>query len=542
MLGFVLGGTNTKTRVDAEMTKLPKVSGAQQRGGKYYFNLHIPVQLRELYGNKAAFRDTMGTSDPKEAERKIRQQKTIFDQQEADKKRSDDKARLAKLLTEDQRVKLKSLEQSGGLLKHISDLREVVAFNAVTMGEDDRERSDLEQTIEHAQAASDHEFGNRVLAEIRASKRIAASIGEKVPPPRSGLDEGVMGLHDVAEKFLDANEYTIHNRQKVHYSLRRWTELHGDIPLEKLERRHLNEFNEALKELPPALGDHRKLSFQKSVAKRKRDGKEAISFKSRETYISHLKSLTAFALDPMGELSSDPFAGYKLIKPKGKHSHAMEKARKPFSPSQSRRILNFAKSTFDAKIMDHWMPILAAYTGAQQEELAQLRLDNIVLIKRHWCIRITDLDPKQKVKSKRSIRTLPVSPVLIDAGFLEYANRRRHADATWLWQESFTDKHKNTRLQDIRPDNRGRFATNFGQRFARKVRAPLNLTEPGMTFHSFRHSWADAARKAKLDPEIRRKIAGRLEDSDPVEADYGGDDLLDEKLEALNAVAPFVAN
>lgn len=33
---------------NADMTELPKVSGAQQCGGKYYFNLYIPVQLRDL--------------------------------------------------------------------------------------------------------------------------------------------------------------------------------------------------------------------------------------------------------------------------------------------------------------------------------------------------------------------------------------------------------------------------------------------------------------------------------------------------------------
>jgi len=526
---------------NADMTELPKVSGAQQRGGKYYFNLHIPVQLRDLYGGKAAFRETMGTRDDKEAERKIRKQQTIFDQQLAQKQRDDENARLAELLTEDQRAKLRSLENTGGLLKHISELREVAAFMSVEAGEDDREVSELEQAHHDAEAASDREFLNRLLAEVRASKRIAATMGESVPPPPKGLDEGVMGLHDVAKKFMDENQYTIQNRQKVLYTLRRWTEFHGDIPLEKLERRHLNEFNEALKELPPGIGGHRKLSFRKSVAKGKRDGTNPISDKSRETFLFHLKSLTAFALDTLGELSSDPFVGYKMIKSKRKQSEAKEQETIPFSPPQARLILDFVKTTFDEKAMDHWMPLLAAYTGARQEELAQLKVDDVVLIGNHWCIRITDLDPDQKVKNKHSLRTLPVPPMLADAGFLDYAQRRRQAGAKMLWQENYTDKRKKTRLQDVKPDTRGRFATNYGQRFKTKVREPLNLTEFGMKFHSLRHSWADAARRAKLDPEIRRMIAGRLEDADPVEADYGGDDLLAEKLEALNAVAPFVA-
>jgi hypothetical protein len=59
-----------------------------------------------------------------------------------------------------------------------------------------------------------------------------------------------------------------------------------------------------------------------------------------------------------------------------------------------------------------------------------------------------------------------------------------------------------------------------------------------------RHSWTDAARRAKIDPEIRRLIAGRLDDvdvkSNAVESAYGGADLLQEKLDAMIAVTPYL--
>lgn len=118
----------------------------------------------------------------------------------------------------------------------------------------------------------------------------------------------------------------------------------------------------------------------------------------------------------------------------------------------------------------------------------------------------------------------------MQAGLLDYAADRRKSGGRMLWQEHYTHKRKWTVLQEVRTDKYGRFMTNYGQRFARKVRKPLGLTEEGMTFYSLRHSWADAARRAKIAPEIRRMIAGRLEDADPTEADYGGDDLLAEKL------------
>ncbi|MEC7762553.1 MAG: site-specific integrase [Pseudomonadota bacterium] len=523
-------------------TKLPPISGAQQRGAVYHFNIPIPAQLRHSYDGKAAFRGTMKTADPKEAERKVRAQRTIFDQQLADKARNEDRARLAELLTEDQKAKLDSIGGADALKAHIAELRNIVAFMTGTIDDDgDEEIDEWERIHRRAQERSDAAFRDDMLAETRRVKRIAATLEEEVPDPPKGVDEGVVSFHDVAEKFMTARSYTVHNREKVLYTLRRWTELHGDIPIEKIERRHLNEFDEALKELPPALGEHRKLSFRKSVAKGKREGAVPISDKSRATYLMHMKSLTGFALDKLGVISTDPFVGYTTDKTKQKASDTKKAKRVPFSPAQVRQILDHAK-TFDASTMDHWMPLLAAFTGARQEELAQLTVDDVVLIGNHWCIRITDMDPDQKVKNLHSLRTLPIPPALVDAGFLDYAQRRRQAGAKMLWQETFTDKRKKTRLQDVRSDRRGRFATNYGHRFRDKVRKPLGLTDDGMTFHSFRHTWADAARRAKLDPEIRRMIAGRLEDADPVEADYGGDDLLAEKLEALKAVAPFVAN
>ena len=255
----------------------------------------------------------------------------------------------------------------------------------------------------------------------------------------------------------------------------------------------------------------------------------------------HLKNLTAYAVDTLGVTKADPFVGYKTDKPKERASDRKTAKRKPFNPEQVRQIIDFSRATFEKDTIDHWLPLLAAYTGARQEELGQLTVEDVVLIGNMHCIRITDLDPAQKVKNYHSLRTLPVPSVIAEAGFLDYVASRREAGGHMLWQESYSDKRKRKRLQEVRADNRGRFMTNYGQRFARKVRKPLGLTEDGMTFHSLRHSWADAARRAKLDPEIRRMIAGRLEDADPTEAGYGGDDLLADKLEALEAVAGFVA-
>jgi integrase len=524
---------------------LPKVSGTQQRGSNYYFNLPIPKAIRDLYEGKAAYRGAMKTSDPKEAEKQVRRQRTIFDEQVEQRKRDADMKRLAELLTEDQRAALDAIGGAGQITAHVEGLRKATAFLTAGIGATDTapdEETDGEaQLQQRAQEASDRAFRDSYVTEIRGAKRIASALQVELPDEVPGVDEGVIGLQDVAERLLEAKGYTPHNREKVLYTLRRWAEFHGDIPLEQIERAHINQFDEALKKLPPALGDHRKLSIHDSIKRAKKDGKEPIGFKTRSNMLLHLKTLTAYAVDTLGAIKADPFAGYTTDKPKQKASERKVAKRKPYTPGQVRQIIDYTRSTFDRSPLDNWMPFLAAYTGARMEELGQLTVEDVVLIGNMHCIRITDLDPAQKVKNFHSLRTLPVPSVIADSGFLNYVDERRESGGHMLFQETYTDKRKKTQLQEVRPDKRGRFMTMYGQRFARKVRKPLGLTEDGMTFHSLRHSWADAARRAKIDSEIRRMIAGRLEDTDPIEADYGGDDLLAEKLEALEAVAKYVA-
>ena len=73
-----------------------------------------------------------------------------------------------------------------------------------------------------------------------------------------------------------------------------------------------------------------------------------------------------------------------------------------------------------------------------------------------------------------------------------------------LFLENFTDNGtKRKAVREIQVNGRGRFTETYGERFSRNVRKPLNITKAGLVFHSFRHSRADAARRAKANPEIR---------------------------------------
>ena len=347
------------------------------------------------------------------------------------------------------------------------------------------------------------------------------------------------GICELSEAFSDAKSYTQQNKESIQNTVRRWIELHGDIPIKKWTRSHIAEFDAALRKLPATgRADVRGLSIVKAIEKGKREGLPPIGHKTRKRYIDHMKAMTKYALNGPGTLNADPFAGYETIGEKEKHSKARESDTVAYTPAQVSMILDHCETRFDKDSWDYWLPMIAAYTGARREEIGQLTIHDVRVAGNMHVLDITDMDPAQKIKNRHSLRCIPIPSPVLDAGFVDYAQRRKDSGANFLFQRRFKDnKTKKIELQEITPDRRGRFTEVYGRNFPRTVRKPLGLTEPGMKFHSLRHSWTDAARRAGIHPELRRKIAGRMENEDTVEGGYGTDELLAAKQEALELVA-----
>lgn len=550
---------------------MTKVAGTKKRNGTYHFNIPIPSKIQNLYPSrtpgkfKLIFDGTMKTTDAQTAKDKVEDQRAIFRQQLRNLERKEEQERIAATLDPADAALLAELGGVHGLLRQIKEQRAVAAFTLAGMGAELPDDSHIEVEGGHDTPPTrvsggepdtpsvgrlERELGRReaharidhLTAATRRLKVVAGALGEDVPPPPDGIDEGITGIRELSEGFIDAHNYTMQNREAVANTVRRWVELHGDIPIEKWTRAHLHKFDEVLRGLPSSgRRDVRSLSILDAVAKGRAEGLESISYKTRKRYSDHLKAMTKYAVARAGLLLSDPFAGYEPVGEKVKHSKAKQSDVIPYTPTQVGMILDHCAKTFDRQVMDYWMPMFAAYTGARREEIGQLTINDVRLVGNIYVMDITDLGEDQKIKNKHSLRTIPILSPILAAGFIEYWQSRMAAGAKYLFQRSFTDNlTKKKSLVEVAPDRRGRFTEVYGKNFSRTVREKLGLTEEGMTFHSLRHSWTDAARRAKIDKETRRLIAGRLDGEDVVEAGYGGDDLLATKLEALEEIARCV--
>ena len=539
---------------------LAKVSGTKIRGGVYHLNVAIPPTIRHLHDGRALLTGTLKTADPKAAAKGVTLARARLIEEAAEVARQSDLSALVDALSPEQRALYNNAGGLAGLLEAFQRTQKARAFMlagdpTVSVATDEPPRDLLETEV----ATAEYRAVSGALESIaRREAKTLLALGQKVeaPPQATGSTAGakvylaslgqpvaltggdMKGLADLAETFIRAKSYTIQNADSLRYTIRRWTEFHGDLSLIKLTRAHLAEFDDAARDLPVAR-EWVKKPMRAAVAAARKGNLDRVSYKVRERLITHLKALSAFGLDK-GALPVDPWANYKIDRPKVKASERKAAKVAPFTPAQVKAILAHVAVTAHADTADYWLPMLGAYTGARREELGQLRVEDVMTGGNIPALRITDEEEGQKVKNNHSLRTVPIPPACLERGFLDFVARRRQAGGTMLFLEEYTDKHHRKTLREMTPDPRGRLTEVFGGRFSRQVLTPLGIKTKGQAFHALRHSWTDAARKAKIDPEIRRLIAGRLDGEDATEAGYGGADLLPEKLEALIAVAPFV--
>lgn len=82
-----------------------------------------------------------------------------------------------------------------------------------------------------------------------------------------------------------------------------------------------------------------------------------------------------------------------------------------------------------------WIPLLALYSGMRQGEICQLYCDDIVAVDGIPCIRMrTCQERKQGLKTEQSQRTIPIHPVILNLGFLEFIESRRRLRYDRPWQ------------------------------------------------------------------------------------------------------------
>jgi len=151
----------------------------------------------------------------------------------------------------------------------------------------------------------------------------------------------------------------------------------------------------------------------------------------------------------------------------------------------------------------YWLPLLALYTGARLEEIAQLRvsdvrkeayLDGDDRQQTTWVICVMQEDGLS-TKTANSERRIPVHPDLLRLGFVRHVEQCVAAGHDRLFPA-------------LTPNKYGRLGAKWGEWWSIYRRDVCGIADRRLVFHSFRHTFKYHARHVGMIEGVQRQIMG----------------------------------
>ena len=189
-----------------------------------------------------------------------------------------------------------------------------------------------------------------------------------------------------------------------------------------------------------------------------------------------------------------------IIKPVQRRENERSRDGVPFSPDEVEAIFSgfiyqgpLPKDRTRAYPFWFWIPLVAYFTGARTNEIAQLDTADIRDVGGHPCFDFCADDPKvpeaKRIKTGEA-RQVPIHPRLIELGFLTYVDSQRRAKQKKLFGDGLT--YLPPRNNDTEHNKEG-WAKSAGKFFNEKPKGYLvsigvHVPHDGKSLYSFRHT------------------------------------------------------
>jgi integrase len=301
----------------------------------------------------------------------------------------------------------------------------------------------------------------------------------------------------------------------------------SDIPVGKLTQAHARASLAIAAQWPTDAStgkQYRGLTVPEVVALGQKKGEPEPSV---HTINKHRQRLNAFfnALIAAGQLHTNPLKGI----PKAQDNDAAGKTGRAFTDDELGRIFEPQRfAAWSANEPHHfWPPILALYSGARVGEVSQLYADDIERVENVWGFHINNRFPGQKLKNKQSRRFVPLAKPVLDAGFLQYVERVRELG--------------HTRLFPALPNSTGLgFGRQVSKVFSSYVKAKAGLTDPGVAFHAFRHTFITTLDRAGVPLARIAQVTGHAGAKAVIAKFYIERETVPERVETIARFVPPV--
>ncbi|WLB91327.1 site-specific integrase [Bradyrhizobium japonicum USDA 135] len=309
---------------------------------------------------------------------------------------------------------------------------------------------------------------------------------------------------------------TVHEYRRA---VEMFIQLHGDLAVADIKKRHAREYRDALQLVPSVRRGAMRAATLPTLSDWGRQNSEApkVSAGTVNKQLGAVQAIVGWAhhngVIPDDVPWSDPFQKMRV--------EEEQSGRGPFA-------INELQAIFDAPLFTHqesptgakgaagvWLPLLALFNGARQGELAGLKASNIGQdANTPLLFIVADRKAGKRVKTKVSERVIPVHPLLVRLGFLDYVEeRRRQGEHAWLFPT-------------VAPDQ-GRALSAWSKWFGRYLRTTVGIKDTDRVFHSFRHGVKDALRRGRVDVEAREALLGHSGSTSAVSRGYGASEMLE---------------
>jgi len=250
--------------------------------------------------------------------------------------------------------------------------------------------------------------------------------------------------------------------------------LGASTPLRSITKASMNDFRAKLLQMPPSrtkIKAYAGLTAQEII---ELCPDKTISPTTANNVLTQICSLFNYAVEQLGVMADNPASKLKL-----KAEKRSDEQKGVFSAADLNAIFGqrgYQDDSFDVG-WKFWIPLIALYTGARLEEVAQLHLADIRQEQGVWVLDINEQGDKS-VKNAQSVRLVPIHDDLLGrvVDLPAYARAVAATGATRLFPEL-----------EQKAKGKDRLGKSVSQFFSRTVKS-LGL-EGRKSFHSFRHTF-----------------------------------------------------
>ncbi len=267
----------------------------------------------------------------------------------------------------------------------------------------------------------------------------------------------------------------------------------GDRGIKTLDRRNFNDYRSVLTRWPKNANKKREYRGKSvgEVLEIAQGAKELLTTNSVNQHIVYIQSFMKWAVRN-GYAEADYAEGLTISTRKERE----DEKREEYSREDIQRLiaspLYSDKKTAKGHPERWWIPLIGMFSGMRLNEICQLYTEDV---REDEGVLVFDVNDKKdkRLKNASSRRIVPVHPVLIELGFIEYVDGLKEKGEERLWGKL--------------ANKRNGYGQDFSKWYQRYNRKHVSKDRKKV-FHSFRHSTANILKQEQVDEAIIKEILG----------------------------------